>query len=277
MNAKWFIGLAVVAVVAVAAGWDTDPPPRRRRRDRRVDGAQHGAWVDGARRRERPHPLHALRRARALHLHEDGSRPRLERDLPVAVDAADRAWRRGRPRRRWLGTVALVPTAPARGHLPWPAALHLHRRLGQAGAAGNGFHDVGVWRAATAGSRAASPPAPDDAGVRLLDWRGGTVSADVADRAASRMDAETMRRLGYRTVDMLVDRLTGAARARWSAGRAPDMLCAAWRAGSGGPGGFDEILDGLERDMLPTSPASATPATWRSSPARGPGRARWAT
>jgi len=65
------------------------------------------------------------------------------------------------------------------------------------------------------------------------------------------LDPETMRRLGYRTVDMLVDRLTGPP------GPVVQALTPAQlreRLGTPPPeqaGDFDEILAALERDVLP--------------------------
>jgi glutamate/tyrosine decarboxylase-like PLP-dependent enzyme len=71
------------------------------------------------------------------------------------------------------------------------------------------------------------------------------------DRSPLAVDAETMRRLGYRTIDMLVERLTGdpgpvvrsadPARLRDAlAGEPPEQ-----------PAEFDDVLAGLERDVLP--------------------------
>src|SRR5689334_1397956 len=65
------------------------------------------------------------------------------------------------------------------------------------------------------------------------------------------LDAEAMRRLGYRTVDMLVDRLTGPPGPVVRAA-APDELRS--RLAIPPPEAatdFDEILEGLEQDVLP--------------------------
>src|SRR4051794_3168633 len=67
-----------------------------------------------------------------------------------------------------------------------------------------------------------------------------------------RMDAEQMRALGYRTIDMLVDRITGEAGAVVRAGTPEDLRA---RLASPPPeeaaADFDEILATLERDVLP--------------------------
>ena len=66
------------------------------------------------------------------------------------------------------------------------------------------------------------------------------------------LDPETMRRLGYRTIDMLVERIDRARRARSSAPATPAELRERLAAAPPEePAGFDEILDGLERDVLP--------------------------
>jgi glutamate/tyrosine decarboxylase-like PLP-dependent enzyme len=65
------------------------------------------------------------------------------------------------------------------------------------------------------------------------------------------LDPETMRELGYRTIDMLVDRITGepgpVVRSR-TPGELRERLT---MEPPEAPAGFDEILDGLERDVLP--------------------------
>jgi aromatic-L-amino-acid/L-tryptophan decarboxylase len=65
------------------------------------------------------------------------------------------------------------------------------------------------------------------------------------------LDAESMRRLGYRTVDMLVERMTGPAGpvVRWATPEELHQRLA--RAPPEGPAAFEEILAGLERDVLP--------------------------
>ena len=60
-----------------------------------------------------------------------------------------------------------------------------------------------------------------------------------------------MRRLGYRTVDMLVDRLTGPAGPVVSASSPQDLHERIAIPAPEEPAGFDEILAGLERDVLP--------------------------
>src|SRR3954453_14710650 len=71
------------------------------------------------------------------------------------------------------------------------------------------------------------------------------------DRSPLGVDPDTMRTLGYRTVDMLVDRITGPAGPVVRAA-APDVLHG--RPGlprPGTPTAFEEILAGMERDVLP--------------------------
>ena len=65
------------------------------------------------------------------------------------------------------------------------------------------------------------------------------------------LDADAMRRIGYRTVDMLIDRLTGAARAVVQTATPEELRERLSVPPPEGPSGFDEILAGLERDVLP--------------------------
>jgi len=65
------------------------------------------------------------------------------------------------------------------------------------------------------------------------------------------LDAETMRRLGYRTVDMLVDRLTAEPGPVVGRIAPEEMLARVTMPPPEEPAGFDEILAGVERDILP--------------------------
>ncbi len=65
------------------------------------------------------------------------------------------------------------------------------------------------------------------------------------------LDAETMRRLGYRTVDMLVERLTADPGPVVGRIAPQDMLARVAMPPPEEPAGFDEILEGVERDILP--------------------------
>jgi aromatic-L-amino-acid decarboxylase len=65
------------------------------------------------------------------------------------------------------------------------------------------------------------------------------------------LDAETMRRLGYRTVDMLVERLLAPPGPVVQAATPQELRERLALPPPEGPVGFDEILDDLERDVLP--------------------------
>src|SRR6478752_4681045 len=65
------------------------------------------------------------------------------------------------------------------------------------------------------------------------------------------LDPETMRRLGYRTIDMLVERMTGPAGPVVRAGTPAELRERLAGPPPEEPVGYDEILDGLERDVLP--------------------------
>jgi glutamate/tyrosine decarboxylase-like PLP-dependent enzyme len=65
------------------------------------------------------------------------------------------------------------------------------------------------------------------------------------------LDAETMRRLGYRTVDMLVDRMLAPPGPVVRAAPPQQLRERLKQPPPEAPASFDEILDGLERDVLP--------------------------
>jgi aromatic-L-amino-acid/L-tryptophan decarboxylase len=65
------------------------------------------------------------------------------------------------------------------------------------------------------------------------------------------LDAETMRRLGYRTVDMLVDRLLAPPGPVVRAAPPDELRERLALPPPESPAGFDEILADLERDVLP--------------------------
>src|SRR5947207_7571323 len=65
------------------------------------------------------------------------------------------------------------------------------------------------------------------------------------------LDAETMRRLGYGAVDMLVDRLTGEPGPVVRSATPEELRGRLAMPPPEEPLGFDEILEGLERDVLP--------------------------
>ena len=65
------------------------------------------------------------------------------------------------------------------------------------------------------------------------------------------LDAESMRRLGYRTIDMLVDRMTGPAGPVVRSATPAELHERLTMPPPEGPASFEEILGGLERDVLP--------------------------
>ena len=71
------------------------------------------------------------------------------------------------------------------------------------------------------------------------------------DRDPLALDAETMRRLGYRTVDMLVDRLTDDSIPALRRATPAEMRERLSGPQPRGPNELEEILSGLERDVLP--------------------------
>jgi glutamate/tyrosine decarboxylase-like PLP-dependent enzyme len=71
------------------------------------------------------------------------------------------------------------------------------------------------------------------------------------DRDPLALDAETMRRLGYRTVDMLVDRLTDASIPALRRATPAEMRERLSEPQPRGPHDLDEILEQLQRDVLP--------------------------
>jgi hypothetical protein len=92
------------------------------------------------------------------------------------------------------------------------------------------------------------------------------------------LDAETMRRLGYRTIDMLVDRITGPGGPVVRTADPAELRERLATPPPETPESFEAILEGLERDVLPfASGGSAIRATWPSSPVKAPGPARLAT
>jgi aromatic-L-amino-acid/L-tryptophan decarboxylase len=65
------------------------------------------------------------------------------------------------------------------------------------------------------------------------------------------LDPELMRRLGYRTIDMLVDRITGPPGDVVRSATPEELRQRLAIPPPEDPVAFDEILDGLERDVLP--------------------------
>jgi aromatic-L-amino-acid decarboxylase len=65
------------------------------------------------------------------------------------------------------------------------------------------------------------------------------------------LDPELMRQLGYRTIDMLVDRVSGPAGQVVRSATPEELQQRLGMSPPEDPVAFDEILDGLERDVLP--------------------------
>ena len=65
------------------------------------------------------------------------------------------------------------------------------------------------------------------------------------------LDPETMRRLGYRTIDMLIERMTAPPGPVVRAGTPAELRERLAAPPPEEPAGFDEILAALERDVLP--------------------------
>ena len=65
------------------------------------------------------------------------------------------------------------------------------------------------------------------------------------------LDPETMRGLGYRTVDLLVERLADASAPPLRRGAAEEMRARLSGPAPEAPEPFEQILAGLERDVLP--------------------------
>ena len=98
------------------------------------------------------------------------------------------------------------------------------------------------------------------------------------DTSPLALDPDTMRQLGYRTIDMLVDRITGPPGPVVQAAEPEELRQRLAMAPPEAPAEFEEILEGLERDVLPVRRAhQPSRGTSRSSRARGRGRGRSAT
>ena len=71
------------------------------------------------------------------------------------------------------------------------------------------------------------------------------------DTSPLALDPDTMRQLGYRTIDMLVDRITGPPGPVVQAAEPQELRRRLALAPPEAPAEFEEILEGLERDVLP--------------------------
>jgi aromatic-L-amino-acid decarboxylase len=72
-----------------------------------------------------------------------------------------------------------------------------------------------------------------------------------AESSPLSLDPEVMRQLGYRTIDMLVERITGPAGPVMRSATPEELHDRLSMPPPEIPVGFDEILEGLERDVLP--------------------------
>src|SRR3954454_11757449 len=78
-----------------------------------------------------------------------------------------------------------------------------------------------------------------------------------------------MRRLGYRTIDMLVDRITGDPGPVIRTAAPEDLHARLTAPPPEAPGDFDELLDVLERDVLPFVARIAHPGYLAYIPGEG--------
>jgi aromatic-L-amino-acid/L-tryptophan decarboxylase len=83
------------------------------------------------------------------------------------------------------------------------------------------------------------------------------------------VDPETMRALGYRTVDLLVDWLADASAPPLRRASPAEMRARLSGAAPAGPAPFEEILAGLERDILPFMSRSGHPGFLAFTPFEG--------
>ncbi len=83
------------------------------------------------------------------------------------------------------------------------------------------------------------------------------------------LDTETMRRLGYRTVDMLVEQLAAVPAGPALRRASPAEMNARVPTGPNGPRDFESLLDELERDVLPFMSRCEHPGYFAFIPAAG--------
>ena len=89
------------------------------------------------------------------------------------------------------------------------------------------------------------------------------------DASSLALDADVMRQLGYRTIDMLVDRITGPQGPVVKAESPAELHRRLSMPPPEQPAGFDEILDDLERDVLPYVARLAHPGYLAYIPGEG--------
>jgi glutamate/tyrosine decarboxylase-like PLP-dependent enzyme len=89
------------------------------------------------------------------------------------------------------------------------------------------------------------------------------------ERSPLALDAETMRQLGYRTVDMLVERLVAPPGPVVRSAAPHELRERLMLSPPESPVGFDEILDDLERDVLPNVACISHPGYLAFIPGEG--------
>src|SRR5262245_55946403 len=83
------------------------------------------------------------------------------------------------------------------------------------------------------------------------------------------LDAETMRRLGYRTVDLLVERLTDPATPPIRRATPAEMEARLHEPLAAGPEPYEQLLERLERDVLPFMSWTSHPGFFAFIPSAG--------
>ncbi len=96
-----------------------------------------------------------------------------------------------------------------------------------------------------------------------------TTDSQAHEGSSLALDADVMRQLGYRTIDMLVDRITGPPGPVVNAESPGELHRRLSMPPPEQPAGFDEILDDLERDVLPYVARLAHPGYLAYIPGEG--------
>ncbi|HEX5197819.1 MAG TPA: aminotransferase class V-fold PLP-dependent enzyme [Gaiellales bacterium] len=96
-----------------------------------------------------------------------------------------------------------------------------------------------------------------------------TTDSQAHEGSSLALDADVMRQLGYRTIDMLVDRITGPPGPVVTAESPGELHRRLSMPPPEQPANFDEILDDLERDVLPYVARLAHPGYLAYIPGEG--------